>query len=269
VSGKIRNVGALVSGRVTDAGVLVSGRVKGVGGMVFPVDVTPVLWTPAEISGSILAWYSGSDLIMSGVDVVGATDLSGNGADAVVTGTGTLSATTWNSIGAVQGSESTRALSTPISPASVRGYIATVDRDADAGTALVDLGSTSRYSCIFTASALTTLSGTGGLLDAIHLNGDPGAIGVTTRQNVYDAVSTGGGVVYCGCPSLTAIANMRMLTYPNAGFYFSGKWGDFIWLSTTLDAATIDKLEGYLAWRRGTVAKLPIDHPYKLAPPYV
>jgi len=45
--------------------------------------------------------------------------------------------------------------------------------------------------------------------------------------------------------------------------------GEFIIVSGTLSTSDRQKLEGYMAWKWGTEASLPSDHPYKLSPPTV
>lgn len=43
---------------------------------------------------------------------------------------------------------------------------------------------------------------------------------------------------------------------------------EMVWLATDI-TATRQKIEGYLAWKWGQVANLPVGHPYKSTPPYV
>jgi hypothetical protein len=80
---------------------------------------------------------------------------------------------------------------------------------------------------------------------------------------------SGGGIYNIAWASIAGWVGYKICQYGGVGFEFSGRWGDAIFLKTAPTLANAQKIEGYLAWRRGTVAKLPIDHPYKLAPPYV
>ena len=50
---------------------------------------------------------------------------------------------------------------------------------------------------------------------------------------------------------------------------YNGSMYEVIILSSVPDALLRQKIEGYLAWKWGTVADLPADHPYKHSPPRV
>ena len=49
--------------------------------------------------------------------------------------------------------------------------------------------------------------------------------------------------------------------------YLNGKIAEVVIISTHLSTAERQALEGYLAWKWGTQAKLPLDHLFKTAPP--
>jgi hypothetical protein len=50
---------------------------------------------------------------------------------------------------------------------------------------------------------------------------------------------------------------------------WDGAYSEFIFTDGTEDLSTQQKIEGYLAWKWGTEASLPVSHPYKSAPPYI
>jgi len=50
---------------------------------------------------------------------------------------------------------------------------------------------------------------------------------------------------------------------------YNGSMYEVIMLSSVPDALLRQKIEGYLAWKWGTVADLPTNHPYKYSPPRV
>jgi hypothetical protein len=52
-------------------------------------------------------------------------------------------------------------------------------------------------------------------------------------------------------------------------FGMNGKMSEFVFVSGTLSTADRQKVEGYLAWKWGTQADLPVGHPYKNSPPTV
>lgn len=54
----------------------------------------------------------------------------------------------------------------------------------------------------------------------------------------------------------------------NSGTYvFDGYIAEFVVTPSLTDLATQQKMEGYLAWKWGTQASLPVSHPYYSAPP--
>ena len=61
--------------------------------------------------------------------------------------------------------------------------------------------------------------------------------------------------------------NLSLMTENNLAQTTKGAVAEVIWVSNDTSEATRQKLEGYLAWKWGLVANLPISHPYKLARP--
>ena len=57
------------------------------------------------------------------------------------------------------------------------------------------------------------------------------------------------------------------LRYQGSAQYFVGHVHEIIWLRQSLDLATRQRIEGYLAHKWGLAANLPADHPYKTAVP--
>ena len=55
----------------------------------------------------------------------------------------------------------------------------------------------------------------------------------------------------------------------NANRGWQGPFGEFIGTATKWDDATRQKVEGYLAWKWGVEANLPVGHPYKDSRPTV
>ena len=62
-----------------------------------------------------------------------------------------------------------------------------------------------------------------------------------------------GGYSYSGSGAPIAPTNIR--------------FGEILLISNTMTTADRQKLEGYLAWKWGLEANLPVDHPYKTTPP--
>jgi len=57
------------------------------------------------------------------------------------------------------------------------------------------------------------------------------------------------------------------LRYQLSAQYFVGHVHEIIWIRQSLDLATRQRIEGYLAHKWGLTANLPADHPYKTAIP--
>jgi hypothetical protein len=58
-------------------------------------------------------------------------------------------------------------------------------------------------------------------------------------------------------------------TPPTLGSYINGQIAEVVIALSALSTDNRQKLEGYLAWKWGTQADLPFDHPYKNTPPTV
>ena len=56
---------------------------------------------------------------------------------------------------------------------------------------------------------------------------------------------------------------------PNSNAFLSGAINEVLVVPTTLSTDNRQKLEGYLAWKWGLQASLPVGHPYKNTPPIV
>jgi len=56
---------------------------------------------------------------------------------------------------------------------------------------------------------------------------------------------------------------------PNSNAFLSGAINEVLVVPTTLSTDNRQKLEGYLAWKWGLQANLPVGHPYKNSPPTV
>ena len=62
------------------------------------------------------------------------------------------------------------------------------------------------------------------------------------------------------------------LMYVGAGpfsYFFKGLMGEVIITPSGLSTADVERIEGYLAWKWGTQARLPVDHTYRNAAPTV
>jgi len=78
------------------------------------------------------------------------------------------------------------------------------------------------------------------------------------------------GTLLVGDSTGHAVATLGNITVGGAGTdYQDTTLGEFIIINGTVDAATRQKLEGYLAYKWGLTANLPTTHPYKSVPPLI
>lgn len=222
----------------------------------------PVLWTPAQILADLAVWYDGTVTLDGSNNVVTVIDKSGNGNHGTVVGTGTLAPGTWNGFGTVVGSESAASIVAPVASDGAYAWFMTADRLADTQGCLLGFGGIGGYMGAYQNNTSITSNGVTGVVNRV--NGDV----AVTRQSTLNGIS-GGGQVGFEWASLDTFISWRFGYYSSSVLYFSGQWGDLLMLKTAPTTAIRQKIEGYLAWRRGTVAKLPVGHPYKDAPPEV
>lgn len=82
---------------------------------------------------------------------------------------------------------------------------------------------------------------------------------VTKLNGTLDFLTSGGS----GIPTaIDTIGSRTSNSYPFAGLIY-----EFIITQSYLSVNAIERMEGYLAWKWGTVSNLPSDHPYKSSAP--
>lgn len=111
-------------------------------------------------------------------------------------------------------------------------------------TATFAIGTTTGTSVFLATATYVNTSGFG----SVYVNGGTAATGTTTNKPVTDASIEIGG---------------------NAGAsnYLTGNIAELILYNSALSTAEQQYLEGYLAWKWGLQASLPVGHPYKSAAP--
>jgi len=76
-----------------------------------------------------------------------------------------------------------------------------------------------------------------------------------------------------GSPAVTILADTALFNIGShasgASNYFDGAIGEIVFIQSTVSLSNRQKLEGYLAWKWGLQANLPVGHPYKNSPPTV
>ena len=256
------------------------------------------LWTPADVTTT--AWYDASDsstVTVSGTDVTAWADKSGNGYNATQTGSEnpTYATALVNGLNSIEfgtlGSAN-------------RGY-GFLDQQA-LGSALCGvkyaiIGHHARYNGQTQNQVVGAVSGgsVGNSNAVLHLGYDNSTrlrLGqfsndlddtipaYSSLQPVADSVITGlnraagklvslnGGeyiVTNNNTTDLTVGGNSGFAIGRFSGNYynFAGRINELVFFNFEVLDALYQKVEGYLAWKWGTEASLPLTHPYKSAAP--
>lgn len=248
-----------------------------------------ILWTPDQIISSIGAWYDPSDtstVLHVANAVYQLNDKSENGLH-LVQGTGanqpTTNTRTINGLNTLDfdGTNDTMANTGAFWNANFSGtnkpyevFIAMEsDESASAG-----------YSFAITQASFNSLIG----LYRTATNNTTGAVRrdnanvqqlpvvnlPTTELGSYSTSFDGSFITTRGNGTLISTSIASILTamtvnqlhlgsFRSAGLYFNGKYGESLFFVTPLSTANREKLEGYLAWKWGTVSSLGAGHPYK------
>ena len=227
----------------------------------------PSPWSPID-SGILAAWYDPSNdayLVLSGTEVIGMVDRSGNGLTMGITGTGALARGTINSVQSIAHVEQNRAVSRAAF-AAAGGYIGTHHANDGNYTLMAPGNNTSQADLISTNGNASTTTYLGVTRSTLYTNGVQRS-GVLTRDDIHGYLD--GDCIFYAQTSMpgswTAIAPYG---YNNAtAFSFTGQQGELIFLSAVPDTSTRQKFEGYLAHKWGMAGNLDAGHPYKSAPP--
>jgi len=232
--------------------------------------VVPIPWTPLD-SGILAAWYDPSDdanLIFSGAEIIGATDLSGNGLNMGITGVGTLLRGTINGVQSIAHNSENRALSRAAFTAA-GGYFCTFDSDVDTGYMPLAAGNnTTHYDAFALSGNASTLTASGVTRANLYADGVALAA-LPTRGQIYTAF-TGKRILYAQTDLPGAWTAISPFGYNNLAIYaLSGQEGEVIFLTSVPITAMRQKFEGYLAHKWGMAGNLDAAHPYKITAPTV
>lgn len=238
------------------------------------------LWTPSQITTAL--WLDAdkpSSITLNGATVSQWNDLSGNGRHATQATASlqpTYTASAINSKPALAFSSDSMSSAADVNgldaltiylviTASSVGNYQSAMRFQGAGGYLV-------YPWSGSATAIETLDAPAGsgILSGFVANAVN--VGVLRRErnaaNGFAAYNNGSFVA--GVTSSNSTIQASTLTIGSFGGvaeFFAGSIGEIIIAYTAHDTATRQKLEGYLAWKWGTQASLPVSHPYYSAPP--
>ena len=247
-------------------------------------------WTPAQITTAL--WLDAADastIVLNGSTVSQWNDKSGNGRNvtqATASAQPTYNATGLNSKPTLT-ADTTRRLSvatTGFSGGSSLWVIAVASMDAAAQNFARLVSITSPTADDYNSSTTTAAilrTGTSNSVGAFRGSQMSNlAVSLSTPiiiDSVYDGsnhtayingvagtpvASTGN---FTNVPIITLFGYLANLTVSQ----WSGNCSEVIVGDSTLSTGNRQKLEGYLAWKWGLQANLPVGHPYKDAPPTV
>lgn len=222
------------------------------------------VWTPAESDVACWIDISNSDYLqLSGSNITGATDRSGNGNDADIEGPGTVILGSINGIQAAQHNSADTGLRVPN-----QGYtdIFWVQNTSD--TSYVNFTSDDGNDWFFRAqdgSALSTVSSQSGS-PVLWVDGQQAFF--SDQNAVHDSLA-GASIAHASNLDLSTWLDIRIFQFGafEPAFSYEGEWGEMLFFLEPLSNPDRQKVEGYLAHKWGLTANLPVDHPYKTEPP--
>jgi hypothetical protein len=241
------------------------------------------LWRPDELGASLALWLDADDastITLNGSTVSQWDDKSGNGkhmvqatAAAQPTYTTSLSAHGRNVVGGngTEFMDAVNAFTGDDSSMIVAGRINSISSFAGI------FGSTNygNLSLVYNTSAQFS-----GISFSARISGNANALGagnsgIEYLQHEKDAspsvtyIRNGGTTSTGGAAGSTRGTQPHKLFVYSATPYLNGEAWEAILINGLPSTADRQKLEGYLAWKWGLEANLPVDHPYKTTPPTV
>lgn len=238
-------------------------------------DRGPASWTPAALGSSLALWLDADDaatITLNGSNVSQWNDKSGNDRNAtqpIAASQPTYSATSFNGKPTLTWDGIDDAMNLSMSlPATDLNLFAVLDPDVTAqNDYILDIGSVRRTF----ATSGQIFAGSWNPAAAPITTGGQRIYGFTTgptNQIVYSdgtAVSTLAAVPAALVDGAVGLGNRFLGT----AFGPVGDMSELVFVSGTLSDTDRQKLEGYLAWKWGLEANLPVGHPYKNIPPTV
>lgn len=257
----------------------------------FPIIFSPRLWTPAGVSKSL--WLDGIDattITLNGTTVSKWSDKSGNARDA--TQTTAANQPIYQSSGingrpALQWDGSLRFLTTPaFAIASNRQFamfVAVNMNNADGYKRILD--NRTSYMQGYLGSDLSNTNPSflamAGISSGISGSTIASYLGNSVVSSVFGTDEVGANVIRVfangnagnslsgnTAPLATSGMVIGAQSSLQAPGFWSGNIGEVIMIDGNVSQSLRQKIEGYLAWKWGTVSTLVSNHPYKNSPPY-
>lgn len=251
----------------------------------FTVQLRAMLWTPANLGATLLAWYKGDLLSGSNNDPISTwTDSSGNGNHATQSGAirPILATALLNGMNAVRfdylgGGDTYFDLPNMFSSGSAASAYVVIKCDLDPPTinsasGIWDIGSDSQASHFpFGDSNVYDEFGT----DSRKSVGNPTPslaswriYGPHSAANDWAAFLDGVSIFSTGTNTVGFTTTPRLGGYPPTGMNLDGWMAEVVFTNAKQSSGDREKVEGYLAYKWGLQGNLDAGHPYKSTPPY-
>ena len=249
------------------------------------------LWRPDELGADLALWLDAADastITLNGSNVSQWDDKSGNGKH-VSQGEATLQpqydSFQLNSLSTISFVDDILGTSSPLSEVATDwSYTGVMNfTESNPSTADAFLSSNTSASGTFQMD-IRSVGGNNALSFSGKDDGGENNTPTALYQNPYNTIT---GILYCSVDSTgvktsfngvqvdSSTATFRTgMTVPvrlgvnRAGANFlNANHAEHVFTTSVLPTADRQKLEGYLAWKWGLTANLPVDHPYKTTPP--
>lgn len=234
------------------------------------------LWTPADLGSSLALWLDANDastITLNGSTVSEWRDKSGNNRN--ISQSSPAKQPTYRATG-LNGGSLTFSGTNWFTPLffSLSSFSLILIGSSSQGTALIYYpiglgGSTGVFvGGIFFNQKFGLYDGSNGLIsvEAVSLN-TPFML-FASGANGQRQLSVNGGTVYTDTSS-QSVSGFSVGRREDEVWAFSGDISEIVQTASIVSTEDRQKLQGYLAHKRGLTANLPINHPFKFTPPYI
>lgn len=238
-------------------------------------------WTPAELGANLALWLDAEDaasITLNGSTVSQWSDKSGNNRHATqaTAANQPLYLSNFNGKPALQFNGTSYTLSAPLPLSGNDISLIAVTQRTGITNSLFRWQSGPIY-FVYPYGLHSALSNDGGVSTANNpANGfvnDTYGIASYHRQRGVSKTTFWNGVQQGSTSSidvaLPSVSTLFIGSVNGTGEFYNGYAGELLITTTAVSIADRQKLEGYLAWKWGLVADLPVGHPFKNNPPTV
>ena len=224
-------------------------------------------WTPADLGAALSLWLDAADaatVTLNGSTVSQWRDKSGNGNHAnqsTAANQPEIGAFTQNGLNLITVRNIPKFMSVANSPIMRMGFGVVNIRNTTSLSDILVIGSTSTNTHEFfirNGSPQVSFDGLGATNGKYNLDG--GAFSGFAEDHTASSLGCHiWGGVFASSNNLNNIISRPGGNVSSIG----GDIGEIVWVTSELADADRQKLEGYLAWKWGLQANLPVNHPYR------